>query len=225
MPLTPDLIARTGLRLLNDVGLDGLTMRMLAKELGVQAPTLYWHVKNKHELLDLMAGLITAEAADGVEGPGRHETWQQWIAGLARRMRDAMLRYRDGARVTAGSYSTGPSIGRTFELVLRTLTDAGFPAAEAARAFPAVLHYVVGFTIEQQARTGEGYEGPNPYAQEVAIDGARYPLTASVTKELHAAGSDDNFEYGLRIVLAGMEAVRQAAPDQKISGAPPPSGA
>jgi TetR/AcrR family tetracycline transcriptional repressor len=211
VPITPDLIARAGLRLLNDVGLDGLTMRMVAKELDVQAPTLYWHVKNKHELLDLMAGLITAEAADGVEGPGRNETWQQWIAGLARRMRDAMLRYRDGARVTAGSYSTGPSIGRTFELVLRTLTDAGFSATEAARAFPSVLHYVVGFTIEQQARTGENYEGPNPYAQTMTIDETRYPLTASVTKELDAVDSDDNFEYGLHIVLAGIEAVRQEA--------------
>jgi len=209
VPITPDLIARTGLRLLNDVGLDGLTMRMLAKELDVQAPTLYWHVKNKHELLDLMAGLIGAEAADGVEGPGRNETWQEWIAGLARRMRDAMLRYRDGARVAAGSYSTGPSIGRTFELVLRTLTDAGFPATEAARAFPAVLHYVVGFTIEQQARTGENYEGPNPYARKMTIDETRYPLTASVTKELKAVDSDDTFEHGLHIVLAGIEAVRR----------------
>lgn len=211
MSITPDLIARTGLRLLNDVGLDGLTMRLLAKELGVQAPTLYWHVKNKQELLDLMAGLITAEAADGVEGPGRNETWQQWIAGLARRMRGTMLRYRDGARVTAGSYSTGLSIGRTFELVLRTLTDAGFSAAEAARAFPAVLHYVMGFTIEQQARTGEDYEGPNPYARTMDIDEARHPLTASVAAELRAVDSDDNFEYGLQIVLAGMASVRQEA--------------
>jgi TetR/AcrR family tetracycline transcriptional repressor len=206
VPITSDLIARTGLRLLNDVGLDGLTMRMLAKELNVQAPTLYWHVKHKQELLDLMAGLITAEVADGVEGPRRDETWQQWIAGLARSIRGVMLRYRDGARVAAGSHTTGLAIGRTLELVLRTLTDAGFSTTQAARAFPVVLHYVMGFTIEQQARTGENYEGLNPYARKMDIDEARHPLTASVTNELDAVDSDDDFEYGLHILLAGIEA-------------------
>ena len=205
MRLTSDLIARTALRLLNDVGLDGLTMRLLAKELDVQAPTLYWHVKNKQQLLDAMADLIAAEVADGLEAPARGTTWQEWIAELARKMRRTMLRYRDGARVSAGAYTTHPAIGRMVELTLRTLRDAGFPISAAARAFPTVLHYTVGFTIEEQARTGADYAGENPYAAEKpSFDPEKYPLAASVAEELFAVDSDANFEHGLGIVLTGM---------------------
>jgi len=205
MRLTSDLIARTALRLLNDVGLDGLTMRVLAKELEVQAPTLYWHVKNKQELLDAMADLISAEAADGLEAPARGTSWQEWSAEQARRLRRTMLRYRDGARVTAGSYSTHPGLARNIELTLRTLRDGGLPVAEAARAFPTILHYTVGFTIEEQARTGAAYSGDNPYAGEgLVVDPEKYPLTASVAKELSAVDSEASFEYGLRIILTGM---------------------
>jgi TetR/AcrR family tetracycline transcriptional repressor len=202
--LTPDLIARTALRLLNEVGLDGLTMRVLAKELGVQAPTLYWHVKNKQELLDAMADLMSAEVNAGIEAPAQGESWQQWVTDVARRMRGTMLRYRDGARVSAGANTTGPGVARMIELTLRTLTDAGFPVADAARAFPAVLHYTVGFVIEEQARTGAAYGGDNPYESGLAFDREKHPLTASVAEELYAVDSDANFEYGLRVILTGM---------------------
>jgi TetR/AcrR family transcriptional regulator, tetracycline repressor protein len=204
--VTSDLIARTALRLLNDVGLDGLTMRLLAKELGVQAPTLYWHVKHKQELLDLMADLMAAEVGEGLEAPARGMTWQDWAADLTRRMRSTMLRYRDGARVAAGAYSSSPAVPRTIELTLRTFRDAGFPVAAAARAFPVLLHYAVGFTIEEQARSGAAYHGESPYAGGMKVDAAKFPLTAEVAKELYAVDSEANFEYGLNIILTGMRA-------------------
>jgi TetR/AcrR family tetracycline transcriptional repressor len=202
--ITSDLIARTALGLLNDVGLDGLTMRLLATELGVQAPTLYWHVKNKQELLDLMADLMSAEVGEGLEAPARDTSWQDWAADLTRRMRRTMLRYRDGARVTAGAYSRSPAVPRTIELTLRTFQDAGFPVAAAARAFPVLLHYTVGFTIEEQARTGAAYGTENPYADGLRVDAAKHPLTAAVAQELYAVDSEANFEYGLNIILTGM---------------------
>jgi TetR/AcrR family tetracycline transcriptional repressor len=203
--LTSDLIARTALNQLNETGLDGLTMRLLAKELGVQAPTLYWHFKNKQQLLDAMADLVSAEVADGLEGPPQGTSWQGWTAELARKMRRTMLRYRDGARVAAGSYSSHPAVNRTVELTLRTLRDGGFTVAEAARAFPTVLHYTVGFTIEEQARTGLNYDGDSPYTEAgLGVDPEKHPLAASVAKELYGVDSEANFEYGLAIVLTGM---------------------
>lgn len=203
MKLTSDSIARAALRALNDVGLDGLTMRVLAKELGVQAPTLYWHVKNKQQLLDAMADLLAAEAAEGLEAPRRDETWQEWITEVAGRSRRTLLRYRDGARVAAGAYSSNPAVGRTVELILRTLQDAGFEPAVAARAFPVILHYTIGFTIEEQARGGEAYE-KNPYEGGPRLDAEKYPLTASVAEELYSTDTDTNFRYGLSLILAGM---------------------
>jgi len=201
--LTPDAIARAALRALTEVGLDGLTMRVLAKELGVQAPTLYWHMKNKQELLDAMADLLAAEATEGLEAPRRDESWQDWLIALAVRNRRTLLRYRDGARVAAGAYSSHPAVGRSVELILRTLQDAGFEPATAARAFPVLLHYTIGFTIEEQARSGAAYER-NPYAGGLRVDAERFPLTASVAGELYAEDIDANFEYGLRIILNGM---------------------
>jgi TetR/AcrR family transcriptional regulator, tetracycline repressor protein len=199
--LSRDVIAARALEVLNQVGLDGLTMRVLAKELGIQAPTLYWHMKNKQELLDAMADRLAVETAEGLEAPRRDESWQDWLVALAQRNRNAMLRYRDGARVAAGAYSSNPVVGRTVELVLRTLQDAGFTTAEAARTFPVLLHYTVGFTIEEQARAGAGYD-KNPYEGGLEVDAARYPLTAEVAGDLFAA---DRFEDGLRLILAGME--------------------
>ena len=52
MKVNRDMVARAGLKLLNDVGLEQLTLRLLAKELKIQAPTVYWHFKSKEELLD-----------------------------------------------------------------------------------------------------------------------------------------------------------------------------
>jgi TetR/AcrR family tetracycline transcriptional repressor len=201
--LTSDAIAHAALHALNEVGLDGLTMRVLAKELGVQAPTLYWHMKNKQELLDAMADLLAAEAAEGLEAPRRDESWQEWLVALAVRNRRTLLRYRDGARVAAGAYSRHPSVVRTIELILRTLQDAGFEPATAARAFPVILHYTIGFTIEEQARAGAAYDR-NPYAEGPAFDAERFPLTAGVAGDLYNEDTDANFEYGLRIILTGM---------------------
>ncbi|GAA3121981.1 TetR/AcrR family transcriptional regulator C-terminal domain-containing protein [Streptosporangium carneum] len=209
MKITPEAIARTALRLLDDVGLDGLTMRLVAGELGVQAPALYWHVKNKQELLDAMAGLMLVEAVEGMEMPGRGVSWSEWLGDAARRLRRMMLRHRDGARVVAGTHVTEPTIFRVTELALRTMRDAGFPLRDAARAFPALLHYTVGFTIEEQARTGAAYGEDNPYGTErfaASLDAERFPLTAQALDDLFDADSDAGFEYGLRILLAGMRA-------------------
>src|SRR3954467_14086844 len=107
MAINPGVIARTGLELLGEVGLDGPTMRLVADRLGVRAPTLYWHVKNKQHLLDAMAAVMFAEAVDGLEAPRRSEPWEAWAAGRARNLRRVLLRYRDGARVFAGTNLAG----------------------------------------------------------------------------------------------------------------------
>src|SRR3954465_14337317 len=99
MAINPGVIARTGLELLGEVGLEGLTMRVVADRLGVRAPTLYWHVKNKQHLLDAMAGVMFTESIDGLEAPRRDEPWRPWLAARARNLRRVLLRHRDGARV------------------------------------------------------------------------------------------------------------------------------
>ncbi|KAA8884639.1 TetR family transcriptional regulator [Nocardia colli] len=210
MKLDSQVIAQAALDLLDEVGLDGLTMRKVAAALDVQAPALYWHVKNKRELLDAMARTVFIAAIDGVEAPRRGESWQDWTIGLAARLRRSMLRYRDGANVLAGTYVDDEAMWRTVELTLRTLEDAGFALPEAARVFPILLHYTVGFVIEEQARGGAEYDS-NPYRPdriETVLDAVRFPLAAKMVDDLFTADFDAEFDYGLRVILAGIVATR-----------------
>lgn len=209
MKLDAGAIATAALGLLDDTGVDGLTMRKVAAELGVQAPALYWHVKNKQELLDAMARVLFVSAVDGVEAPRRGTQWQDWLIELAGRLRAALLRYRDGARVLAGTNVSDDSMWRVTELTLRTLEDAGFEMRDAVRIFPILLHYTIGFVLEEQAQTGVAYPDGNPYQPEQltqAVDADRYPLTARMVGELFTADPDAEFDHGLRIILAGVHA-------------------
>src|SRR5918999_4997366 len=97
--LTRETIVETAVGLLNGVGLDGLTMRRLAAELGVQNPALYWHFRNKQELLDEMADAMVVGA--GMGPPRDGESWQDWLLRRSRAYRDSVLSYRDGARIVS----------------------------------------------------------------------------------------------------------------------------
>lgn len=203
MKLTPDTIATTALNQLNELGINGLTMRAVAQALNVQVSALYWHVKNKRELLDVMATRVLLEVADHTEAPLREVTWQDWLFDWASRFRRAMCRYRDGGRVVLGSAITDPAVFRMFEVALRTMRDAGFDLREAARLANVLHHYTVGFTVEQQTREGHDYL-TNPYApQRMSEDLGRYPLLAEVRDELIHSGEDSHFEHGIRLIIAG----------------------
>ncbi|KIF76701.1 TetR family transcriptional regulator [Streptomyces sp. 150FB] len=210
MKINAEAISRAALDLLDETGLEGLTMRMVAGRLGVQPGALYWHVKNKQELLDAMASAIFADAAEGLEGPRLGVGWQEWLASWARQLRRAMLRHQDGAKIFAGSNLKEPAVFRATELALRTLQDAGFPVQNAARSVAALLHYTVGFTIEEQEHTA-GLAAPDGDPHGEGVDSTRFPLTAQAyaRDDLFDPDTDDCFEYGLVIILSGMQATNQ----------------
>ena len=91
-------IVRAALDLLDEVGFDGLTMRNLAKKLGIQAASLYWHVRNKQDLLSLLAEEICASMRE----PDRTLSWQEQLEAMGNEYRRVLLAHRDGARVLAG---------------------------------------------------------------------------------------------------------------------------
>ena len=95
--LTRQTIIQSALRLLDQVGLEGLTVRRLAAELGVQSPALYWHLRSKQELLDGMADAIIVAA--GMGPPRAGESWRNWLARRARAYRGSLLAHRDFAGV------------------------------------------------------------------------------------------------------------------------------
>jgi TetR/AcrR family transcriptional regulator, tetracycline repressor protein len=205
--LNREVIANAGLELLAKGGVDGITMRSLATELGVQAPTLYWHVRSKRELLDAMADVIAADVVDRLRPMRPGQTVEDWLADMARALRTAMLRYRDGARVFVGSLT--PAAQPATEVALSALCGAGYSLEAAAEVVATLLHYTTGSAIEDQARTGVDYP-ENPYTAELA-DPQEFPLFAKARGTLFNPDADAAFEKGLSIVLAGIRATRTGA--------------
>ncbi|ORA56066.1 TetR/AcrR family transcriptional regulator C-terminal domain-containing protein [Mycobacteroides franklinii] len=205
MILNRETIARAGLALLDQKGSDGLTMRALAASLGVQAPALYWHVKNRRELIDLMGEEIMRDAHEAFDQTSA--PWDVFLANGARAMRQAMLRYHQGARILAGTFVANG--GEVLEPLLDTMTAAGFTVREAARLSPVIYHYTIAFTIEQQARDGSEYPGPNPYTEEnllAKIDLHKYPTITEAFAELYDPDFDADFEDGLQVIIDGLRA-------------------
>jgi AcrR family transcriptional regulator len=180
MALTKQDIARAGLRLLNEVGLHGLTLRLIADELGVKAPALYWHLKNKQELLDEMATQMYRDADHGEAS----EDWAKLLITRAWAARRMMLSYRDGAKVYSGSYFTDETTPDAYHR--QQLVAAGFTPQQAFRVIFTLFTFVIGFTTEEQAV----YPMPDERDE-------RYPA--------HFDDMDAHFTAGLEIVLTGIQ--------------------
>ncbi|MET7762203.1 TetR/AcrR family transcriptional regulator C-terminal domain-containing protein [Streptomyces sp. NPDC005393] len=204
--LDPAQVVDTALRLLNDVGLEGLTLRRIAKELNVQAPALYWHFKNKQALLDEMATAMYRDMARRLavtEGV----TWQERLMEVQRGLRRTLLGYRDGAKVFSGTRFTDTGHAETMDAHLRVLVDAGFTPSAAARASFIVYSFTLGFVVEEQAVEPMEGERARGYDLEKRAEriGADYPLAAAAGADLFL-DFEERFEEGLRAVVAGIEA-------------------
>ncbi|MFJ8106999.1 TetR/AcrR family transcriptional regulator C-terminal domain-containing protein [Streptomyces sp. NPDC096132] len=204
-PLDRGRVADTALALLNETGLDGLTLRAIAKELDVKAPALYWHFKDKQALLDEMATeMYRRMVAKVALDPG--DSWQERLRKANRGLREALLAYRDGARVFSGSRFTGTDHAHEMEENLRLFTAAGFSLGQAVRATSTAYSYTIGFVIDEQGvqpLPGERREGYD--VEERARLLAEFPLSARAGAEIFA-DYGTHFDEGLEIVIAGIGA-------------------
>ncbi|MFC3578419.1 TetR/AcrR family transcriptional regulator [Streptomyces yaanensis] len=204
-PLDRKRVADTALKLLNEVGLEGLTLRAIAKELDVKAPALYWHFKDKQALLDEMATEMYRRMVDSVP-TADDATWQERLLRANRGLRAALLSYRDGAKVFSGSRFTGTLHAVEMERTLRLFTEAGFTLAQAVRATSTAYSYTIGFVTEEQGvqpLPGERREGFD--VEERARRMADFPLSAKAGAEIFG-DYERHFEEGLELVIAGIEA-------------------
>jgi AcrR family transcriptional regulator len=208
------LVAETALRLLNEVGLEGLTLRLIAKELDVKAPALYWHFKNKQALLDEMATEMLRRMTADLIGQADGRTWHEALTLAMRGLRTHLLRYRDGAKVYSGTHFTDMSYAAPMEAQLRALVDGGFTPEGAARAWFTAYGYTIGYAIEEQsmgpvpgAAPEEGYDLA-ARAERLAA----YPLAAQSGPVIFAL-ADEGFELGLKAVVTGIGAVLRARTD------------
>ncbi|MGZ3584195.1 MAG: TetR/AcrR family transcriptional regulator C-terminal domain-containing protein [Ktedonobacterales bacterium] len=216
MALEREAVVRVALALLNDEGLDGLTVRRLAERLGVQNPALYWHFKNKQDLLDAMARTMITDAFAGIRLPATNEEWADWLTDVAERFHRMLLGYRDGARVIAAADLTGGELLGVQEMALRVLTGAGFDLRTALVGVVAIFDYTLGAAFEEQAEPNHApVDRSNVLrSRRPSLDRARLPLLAATADELSAGAPEDSnaeFKGGLQLILAGMAVTKKAS--------------
>ncbi len=194
-------IVEVALDVLNEKGVDGLTTRLIADRLGVQQPALYWHFKNKRALLDAMNVEILARGHTH-RGPAAGEDWRAFLRENARSFRRALLAYRDGARVHAGTEADPGDLDQIEAQLAFIVADTRLTPTRAMELLVAVSHYVVGCVLEEQA------DAPESPGRGADLDAAAqgHPLLAEALAHYRGAGHAQLFEAGLALLLDGAAA-------------------
>ncbi len=186
-------IVSAAIELLDERGLDDLSMYAIAARLGVRQPALYHHFRHKAEILAAVADEVLDRRHTGrLPQPG--EQWRDFLVRNAHSMRAAMLSVRDGARLIATSGPRAPHLGNAVAQV-DFLEQHGFSGTGAVLAYIAVSRYTIGATLEQQSSTG------TPILTTVTA-GAEH--LAQLAEQVAALGPDHEFAVGLHALVAGL---------------------
>ncbi len=196
------------------MGIEGLTLRRLAARLDVKAPAIYWHFKNKKDLLDEMATQVFREALNEAPVFDAGQSWQDFALSYGVGLRRTLLRYREGAKMFSGTYLTDATLYAPMDASLRKLTSAGFSLRQSVIYMSVLYCYAVGFVIEEQAVSPAPGESDPQYdlaLRNQRIDKEKYPLA-------HAAGAemfldqDARFFEGVNLIVVGMAAALTPPP-------------
>lgn len=210
-PLDAAQVVRAALALLDEVGLDDLTMRRLAERLGVKASSLYKHVRHKEELLVLLAD----EISGAVASPRAEGGWKAQLLELARNFRRGLLAHRDAARVLAQTAPVGPRRLRHVDTVLAILRTAGLSGRDAARAAYHLNNFITEFAAdEERYRAASSAFGSRRkmFAETrrhfASLPRQDYPALVELADHLAEDDPDGMFEFGLGIWIRGIERLR-----------------
>jgi AcrR family transcriptional regulator len=193
-------------------GLEAVTMRKVAEELEVAPMALYRHVANRDDLVDGMVDIVFSE----IELPAAGADWKTAMRERAISVRDAMLRHRWAIGLMESRTNPGPANLRHHNAVIGSLRAAGFAMAMAAHAYSLLDSYIYGFALTKMnlpfetttdiAEMAESMLEPFPVGE--------YPnLAAFISEHAMKPGYDyaNEFEYGLDVLLDGLERVGETA--------------
>ncbi len=207
-PLSRERVLRAAIALADERGAQELTMRKLAKELGVEAMSLYNHVANKDDLLDGMIDLVFGE----IEAPSPGGDWKAELRKRAVSTREALNRHRWAIGEMEGRTSHGPSNLRLHDAVLGCLRGAGFSIEMTVHAYSVQDAYIYGFALQQSDMSSETPQDFAAEAQRQMRDYAAalvdYPHLVEVVGGYVAESGYDyeaEFLFGLDVILDGLE--------------------
>ncbi len=177
--LDRQVIVNVALDLLRREGVAGLSTRALAAELGIKSASLYWHFRDKDELLNAMSGVMFEEALQPPPSDLTDFDWADWLMDGARAIRRTALSRRDGAQVMARPRPLGPETRLPFEANVKALMTSGLPGRECALVMQTLRRFAIGSALQEQA-------------------------TPDAPADAHVLAGEKGFEFGLQIILSGV---------------------
>jgi TetR/AcrR family transcriptional regulator, tetracycline repressor protein len=188
MAVTKEAIIKASLEILNRDGISNLTMRALAKELNIKAASLYWHIKDKQDLYDLIAEHINQEIAL----PETLDDAKETLTIFALEIRRVLLKTRDAVEILASSFPSTPSRINAIKFLLATLTKYGVSDKNCLSAANIINNYVLSFVADEIRAK---HISPEEAKQFGLIFGEQYEMSLNFEQQ---------FLYGLRVISAGL---------------------
>jgi AcrR family transcriptional regulator len=187
-------------------GLDALTIRTLAAELGVKPMSVYYHVANKDEILDGLVDLVFDEIDLPI--PGRE--WRSELARRADSARAVLRKHRWAIGLLESRTRPGPATLRHHDAVLATFRAAGFPTALTAHAYALIDSYVYGFALQEASLPFEGPDSVGEVAGPITelMTSGDYPHLVDMAATYYTQPEydfGDEFRFGLDLILDGLE--------------------
>ena len=203
--LTRERVVAAAVELADRDGIESISMRKLAQELGVEAMSLYTHVRNKDDLLDGMADAVVGEIPASADGAD----WKTSLRQMVLAARRVMLRHTWAPRVIESRTTLGPAMMRYADTVIGVLREGGFTIAQAHHALHNIGSRLLGFT--QALFDDSGDLDPETAAQLESQLGATHPyavemaLAVTHTGALGPCDDDAEFTFALDFILDGLD--------------------
>lgn len=209
-------IVAVALEVLRAEGMDAVSMRRVAAELGTGPASLYAHVANKDELLDLLYDEVIGVVPPVEPDPAR---WREQITELWTAAREALVAGRDIARHSLGRVPMGPKALRLAELMMSMMRVGGVPDQAVAWAVDVIGMYVSATAVEDAVTADLAREGRDPaeyYAQVhryfTTLPADRFPTIAALAPMMMEGDGEERFRFGLDLLVGGLAALATADP-------------
>jgi TetR/AcrR family tetracycline transcriptional repressor len=217
-PLTREAIVEAAVAVLDAEGVDGLSMRRVGEELGAGAASIYWHVRNKDELIQLVFERVITEIELPAPDPSR---WREQLGMVVVQMRATLNQHRDVARISLGRVPTGPSLAVMTEWLFTLLKPVGIPDKVIAYLGDLFGLYSGAFAFEESLGS-QTVTGPDltpeqfftmlrNYIADLPED--RFPHTRRAVDLIFNDDREDRYMFGVDLMIRGLASYTGQAPD------------
>ncbi len=202
--LSREAIVRKALEVLDEHGMQKLSMRKLAAELGAAPMSLYWHVPTKDALIELCLDEIYGE----FDLPDPDDDWETALRGMMHSLRHLALRHPWWIRIIGEYMSIGPNAVGMADSMLEPMRTAGLSAVEASQSVSTMSSFVIGFAVAEVNFNNRGRLdiAPPDVARFADLYRERFPRYVEMMNEPALWSLDRQFEFGLDCVINGIKA-------------------